>query len=212
MKHIICRLSAVLGLLLLTSLAAHAQQKVPFTYSNTAATNLAVIIIGPDNATPRGSMARVSFASVSNDLATSVLKFYRTGAPKVIANASFAGTNRVTFSGTTGTDFAALSQVLIVRRKSTTAGGADTWERMFSTANTATSVTFAIATSGAVRAGDEVYIATAYVSILVGGAVAKEWDYQQPIYNGQIDRPVLVETLATALGKIPLLSGWWEKL
>lgn len=182
----------------------------PFTYANHSATSLAVIVIGPDASPIKGGTARISFLNTTSDLVSAVCRFYRPGAPKVIANASSGTTNRVTFSGTTGNDFATSNQVCLLRRKSTTLTGADSWERMVSLTNTATSVTFTTASGGAVAVNDEVFICTLYAQPLVGANASKEWAYNFPFYNGEPNRPVLVETTSTTLAKIPLLTGWWE--
>lgn len=203
---------AVVVVLFVMGLSVQAQRIQPFTGSQTAATNRASVVIAPDIATPLNAAARINFLNVTSDLATATVTFYRPGAPKKIANASSGATNRVWFASPVGNDFATSNQVILVRRKATTTSGTDSWDRLTSLTNTATSVTFTAVTGGAVRAGDEVYICTAHASILAGANASKEWAYNQPFYNGEAGRAVLVEASATTLGKIPIVTGWWQEL
>lgn len=208
-RHL-AELICAIALLALLTFPAAAQKTYPFSYAATSATNRAVVIITPDRNPIGSGIARLNYLLATNDLAGSSISIYRPGAPKTISAASSGATNRVLFASPTGNDFATSNQVCLLRRKATSTSATDSWERLVSFTNTATSVTFTTASGGAVAIGDEVYICTLHTSLPVGATATKEYAFSIPIYNGEEGRPVLVESAATTLGKLPLVTGWWE--
>jgi len=147
-----------------------------------------------------GGTPRVQYVNaISDNATTGILKFYTLGTAYLVTGAGHTTTNIGVASSSVSSN-----DVVLIRYMAT-----DTYQRMQVTTNSSTNITFDAAVATTPIAGDIIYKTTLAGQILVGDATVEKNANSGAIFNGQRNKPMLVEIAGKGTNTVRLnvISG-----